>query len=99
VAIGLSPTRNEVIAVGDCASGPVSRHNGKLKLMNVNKRIQQLLSATKLKSFFDNDDWPSGAANETIPRRTLSRRWARTSGIFPLGTPDRAPCELAAFVF
>ena len=44
----------------------VSRKNGKLKLLNMNKRIHDLLSATKLLSFFnDDDDWPSGASGVT----------------------------------
>ena len=45
----------------------VSRKNGKLKLLNLNNRISNLLSVTKLKSFFsdDDDDWPSGAAGVT----------------------------------
>ena len=40
----------------------LSRKNGKLKLLNLNKRITDLLTVTKLMSFFDNDDdgWPSG---------------------------------------
>jgi anti-sigma B factor antagonist len=40
----------------------LSRRNGKLKLLNLNKRITDLLTVTKLMSFFDSDDegWPSG---------------------------------------
>ncbi len=40
----------------------LSQKNGKLKLLNLNKRIHDLLTVTKLISFFDNDDegWPSG---------------------------------------
>jgi anti-sigma B factor antagonist len=44
----------------------VSRKNGKLRLLNINKRIHDLLSATKLLSFFDDDDdRPSGASGVT----------------------------------
>lgn len=40
----------------------LSQKNGKLKLLNLNKRIHDLLTVTKLISFFDSDDegWPSG---------------------------------------
>jgi anti-sigma B factor antagonist len=40
----------------------LSQKNGKLKLLNLNKRIHNLLTVTKLISFFDSDDegWPSG---------------------------------------
>ena len=44
----------------------VSRKDGKLKLLNMNKRIRDLLSATKLLPFFDDDDdSPSGASGIT----------------------------------
>lgn len=38
----------------------LSRKNGRLKLRNPSKRIHDLLSVTKLLTFFgDDDDWPA----------------------------------------
>lgn len=40
----------------------LSRKNGRLKLRNPSKRIHDLLSVTKLLTFFgDDDDWPEGS--------------------------------------
>ena len=40
----------------------LSRKNGRLKLRNPTKRIQDLLAVTKLLSFFgDDDEWPEGS--------------------------------------
>ncbi len=43
----------------------LSRKNGRLKLRNPTKRIQDLLAVTKLLSFFgDDDEWPEGSGSE-----------------------------------
>ena len=43
----------------------LSRKNGRLKLRNPSKRIQDLLAVTKLLSFFgDDDEWPEGSGSE-----------------------------------
>ena len=43
----------------------LSRKNGRLKLRNPSKRIQDLLAVTKLQSFFgDDDEWPEGSESE-----------------------------------
>ncbi len=43
----------------------LSRKNGRLKLRNPSKRIQDLLKVTKLLKFFgDDDEWPEGSGSE-----------------------------------
>ena len=42
----------------------LSRKNGRLKLRNPSKRIQDLLKVTKLLRFFGDDEWPEGSESE-----------------------------------
>ena len=70
----------------------VSRQGGKLKLLNLTKRIEDLLSITKLLTVFEVYETEAEALTELRLRRTGPGRPAALDGSHPLRLPrSRAP--------